>query len=312
MKSKASSASTAIRLLAPAIFGTLFGAVGPVASADDYAYYVSNDRANAAGGGTYGTIDLNTGLTSTIVTFTPPCCGGGIGYNGLGVVNGQLYTTSYFTTPPGDSALLHVTPPNNPAGTSYFVGGNSGYNIQEFGSTNTGLYAVDYNGNLISVNPVTGAGTLIGATGITNNGSGLSANGSTLFLTGGNTLYTVNTMTGAVTTVGNTGPYQFLAMVYEDGTLYGAAKDTANGLNYVAEINPTSGAVSDVIPIGGAFPVSTDRIWGLADVSSVSAPEIDAASAATGLTLLLAALLVLRGRRAVSRVSFGPSRDGVN
>jgi len=250
----------------------------------------------AAGGGTYGTIDLNTGVTSTIAPYTPPCCGGATSYNGLGVANGQLYTTSYYD--PGvttDSALLHITPPNNASGSS-FVSSDSGSNIGVFGSITTGLYAVDNSGNLLSVNPATGAATVIGATGLGNGGSGLSANGSTLYLTEQSTLYTVNTATGTATAVGNTGPYDFLAMVYEDGTLYGAAKDPANGLNYVGEINPTSGAVSDALLIGGQFP-ATDRIWGLADVSSVSAPEIDSASAMSALTLLAGGIMVLRGRK---------------
>lgn len=299
MTPKASFASAAAHLFALAISATLLSAVAPVASADDYAYYISNNHVNPAGGGTYGTIDLNTGVASQILSYTP-CCAGSISYNGLGVANGQLYTTSYYN--PGvttDSALLHITPPSNPSGSSSFVSNDSGSNIGVFGSTTAGLYAVDDSGNLLSINPTTGAASMIGATGLGNGGGGLSANGSTLYLTEQSTLYTVNTATGTATAVGNTGPYDFLAMVYEDGTLYGAAKDPANGLNYVAEINPTSGAVSDAVLTGGAFPTTTDRIWGLADVSSVSAPEIDPASATTGLTLLLGSLLVLRGRRTV-------------
>ena len=263
----------------------LSAATAPAARADDYAYYMSYYYVTPSqqGGGTYGTIDLNTGVTSQITSFTPPCCGGSLGYNGLGVVNGQLYTV---TIPPAsgtDSALLHIAQPNNPYNTSNLVSNDSGQVIADFGSTTSGLYAVSAGGGLLSVSPATGLASSIGVTGLTisvTDVSGISSGGSTLYLTKQSTLYTVNTTTGLATAVGNTTnpsrTYDFTAMVYTNGILYGTAFDAnyATNLdynNYLAEINPLTGAVTNAVVISGALP-GTNFVYGLADLSSVSVP----------------------------------------
>lgn len=264
------------------------------ARADEVAFYVTHNRANPAGGGTYGTIDLDTGVTATLGAFTPPCCGGSEGYDGLGVVNGQLYTATYYSANTPDSALVHIANPGAPLSSSSLVSPDSGHGFYDFGSTRTALYALDAQGNLLSVNALTGQASLVRATGLTLGNSGMSAGGDTLYVTDRSVLYSINTTSGLATEVGSTGDYRVLAMVVEGGRLYGTAKNRSDGHDYVAQIDPTSGALSDIRPISGDLPVTTDRIWGLADVPTAVVP----APAAAGLLAFAVSWLALvRGRR---------------
>jgi len=86
---------------------------------------------------------------------------------------------------------------------TFSTGGSSAANCDDFGSTLTGLYAVDSSAKLWSINPSTGAATLIGPLGISPGGfGGLSTNSSTLYFADGANLYTLDTSTGAATLVG--------------------------------------------------------------------------------------------------------------
>jgi len=69
------------------------------------------------------------------------------------------------------------------------------------------LFSLDAaNGNLVSINPATGATTIIGATGIGAFGADLAEVGGKLYLTDlSNNLYSVNSSTGAATLLGPTG-----------------------------------------------------------------------------------------------------------
>src|SRR5579863_7758572 len=182
-----------------------------------------------AGTETLGTLDLNTGVFTQISAQA-------VNDYELGVYGGLLYGASIqcgclFQLNPATGAITDAPIPFSHNGNSF--GSENG-----FGSTTAGLFAmgaafggVNY---LYSVDPTTGAPTLIGSTGVT-------ATGGTGFLSASNdssnlywevqtnctdTLYSVNTSTGAATMIGTaaacfpskTGnPF---SMVFVGGTLW--------------------------------------------------------------------------------------------
>lgn len=158
--------------------------------------------------GDFGTIDLNTGAFSYLGNS-------GVTLAGMAVANGMLYGSSYHTS----TGTLYTI---NPANGAVTVVGTNSLDIDDFGSTTSGLYAVGTDLNLYSINATTGAPTLIGPTGLTfGYWRSLSTNSSTLFFANGTNLYTLNTSTGAATLVGPTGGPMEGAMVWEGGLLYG-------------------------------------------------------------------------------------------
>ena len=181
----------------------LFLLFAVAAQADNVAYMgtVSGD---------FGTIDLNTGVFTLLGNS-------GVTLAGMAVANKTLYGTSYHTS----TGVLYSI---NPANGSPTVIGTSSLDIDDFGSTTSGLYAVGVDANLYSINASTGAATLIGPTGL---GFGswrsLFTNSSTLYFADGVNFYTLNTSTGAATLVGNMGGPEMGAMVLEGGFLYGGA-----------------------------------------------------------------------------------------
>jgi len=284
MVSQRNRAGTTARLTGLAALGSLLGAVAPTASADDSAFFVTYfNNGIVQGGGTFGTIDLNTGVVSPSASQSPPCCShtysSGVGFVGIGVTNGTLYAATAPVTP-GES----FTPPvangvNPPVQTSEIINFHSGHstsfvgdtnhNAADFGSTTTGgLYLIGQGGGVQSISSTDAAPTPVGlltlglggpalsAYGAGVNSSGVSTGSSSLFLAINSTLYTVNTTPGpgggAATQLGSTTDgnrlYDITAMVYENGTLYGYAYDanwaSNNDYNsYVVELNQTTGAV---------------------------------------------------------------------
>jgi hypothetical protein len=142
--------------------------------------------------GEFGTIDLNTGVFTLLGNS-------GVTLAGMAVANATLYGSSYHTS---TGILYSINPTNGSLATI----GTSSLDIDDFGSTTSGLYAVGVDGNLYSIHASTGAPTLIGSTGV---GFGswrsLSTNSSTLYFADGTNLCTLNTSTGAATLIGNMG-----------------------------------------------------------------------------------------------------------
>ena len=188
--------------------------------------------------GQFGTIDLNTGAFTSLGTS-------GQTLAGLAVADGSIFATSYHTA---NGTLYQVNPAN---GALTSVGTATGIDYDDFGSTTTGLYVVGFSStqNLYSINPSTGAATLIGPTGLGYGAwRGLSTNSSTLYFADGADLYTLNTSTGAATLVGPFGgSAEMGVLLSEGGILYGGDDtdlrvDTINTSTGAATLGPSPSA----------------------------------------------------------------------
>lgn len=133
------------------------------------------------------TIDLTTGVYSAIGTQSTQLAG-------LGVYNGALYGGVAYTNSISGNTLYQV---NTATGGLTTVGTGSVL-LDDFGSTLNGLYGIGTDGSLYSVNPLNGADSLIGATGLgapASNTVGLSTNSSALYYSFAGNLYTLSTST---------------------------------------------------------------------------------------------------------------------
>jgi hypothetical protein len=229
----------------------LMAASAGTAMADVNAYEV-------AGNTSFGTIDLTTGVYTQIGVS-------GILMSGLGETGGLIYGGAFLT-----DTVYTVNPAT---GALTLIGTTGGPNFGDFGSTLTGLYAIDLagyggNANLWSINPATGAATLIGPTGLTYSSPiGMSDNSAILYVTNGPLLYSLNTTTGAATLVGNTGTVGTGGMVTLGGTLYGGVE----GPLQVATLDPVTGAAT----LGPLETGAPSNFWALAadPPTGTAAPE---------------------------------------
>jgi hypothetical protein len=202
-----------------------------VARADPQAYMGTDT-------GEFGVIDLTTGAFSLLGNS-------GQTLAGMAVADGDLFASAYHT-PLG--AVFNI----NPANGALTAIGNAGIDIDDFGSTTSGLFAVGFlDRDLYSINPSTGAATLIGPTGLSlGTWRGLSTNSSTLYFADGPDLYTLNTSTGAATLVGAMGGgFELGAILDEGGVLYGGAETPSL---QVVTVDPVTGAAASIAPLTGA------------------------------------------------------------
>lgn len=121
------------------------------------------------------------------------------------------------------------------------------------------LFSLDVaNGNLVSINPATGATTVVGPTGVGAFGFDLAEVGGKLYLTDfSNNLYTVNASTGAATLMGPTGMPPDLSAPFTmnpDGTinlcdesLYGIG-NTLYATFDAFKLDPVTLSATDVVP----------------------------------------------------------------
>lgn len=187
--------------------------------ADDMAYMINAQSQ-------FGIIDLTTGDfsavgNSTIPSYLPA---------GLGVTGGKVYTAGLM-----DTTLYQV----NPSSGALTEIGSGSLQYYGLGSTTSGLYALGtYTGlnnvplfNLYSIDPTSGAATLVGPLGAVGPSSVLSlSNGSsTLYLADNSNLYSVDVNTGTATLIGgqSLSALNAGALVFEHGTLY-AGVDSCN------------------------------------------------------------------------------------
>jgi hypothetical protein len=181
-----------------------------------------------ADGGDFGTIDLNTGTFSLLGNS-------GQTLSGMAVSNATLYGASYHTA---NGTLFTI----NPASGSLTAVGTSTVDYDDFGSTISGIFAVGVDGNLYSINSVTGAASLIGPTGLSfGSWRGLSTDASSLYFANGTSLYTLSTTNGAATLIGNMGGPEIGALLLEGGILYGGEETPAL---QVDTLDPSTGAAT--------------------------------------------------------------------
>jgi len=187
--------------------------------------------------GEFGTIDLTTGVFSLLGNS-------GQTLAGMAVADGKLFASAYHTA---SGTLFNV----NQANGALTTVGISGIDIDDFGSTTSGLFGVGVNGDLYSFNPSTAAATLVGPTGIGfGSWRGLSTNSATLYFADGINLYTLNTSTGAATLVGDMGGgVEIGALLEEGGILYGGEEEPSL---QVDTLDPVTGLATAGPPLTGA------------------------------------------------------------
>lgn len=167
----------------------------------------------------WGTINLTTGMF-TVLGNT------GVKLASTGEYKGTIYGADLF----GDT-LYRV----NLANGHLTAIGNGSISYYDLGSTAIGLYGLGDNSDLYSINPATGATTLIGPTGVSLSTTGMSNGPGGLYMTvdsgADSLLYRLNTSTGKATLIGNTGVARIGALVWENRVLY--AGEGSPGTNYL-------------------------------------------------------------------------------
>ena len=234
----------------------LLQSVGMIVAMGCATLHAGNIAYIVTGNATFGSVDLDTGIYTSIGSQAQQLAG-------LGVSGGNLYGVLY-----GGNTLYQV----DPATAALTTIGNALVNFQDFGSTTSGLYAIGADTNLYSINASNAAPTLVGATGLSIAGVtlGLSTNSSTLYYTNGTNLYTLSTTTGAATLVGATG-VRIGGMVFEGGSLWGGVEsplsfDTLNTSNGSATFvsNDSNGAITyGLAPNAGAAGAPEPGTWGM-------------------------------------------------
>ena len=207
--------------------------------------------------GAFGVMDLNTGSFTSLGNS-------GQTLSGLAVAGGSLYAASYHEA---NGALFSVNPSS---GSLTPIGSATGVTYDDFGSTSTGLYAVSLGAtqNLYSINPTSGAATLVGPTGLSyGTWRGLSNGSDQLLFSDGPNLYSLNTSTGAASLIGALGGSAELGVLLsEGGLLYGG--DDVNLT--VDTINPSTGSATVGPHPGSGF---SGTFYGLAqDPLTTSTP----------------------------------------
>jgi hypothetical protein len=241
-------------LLCIAVGLSLIGA-SSVAKADDIAYMVT-------GGGSFGTIDLTTGVYTQL------------GVIPLILVGLAVEGTTLYGAGAGDNnqfgQLWSVDPVN---GSLTAIGQPTGIQYTGFGSLNNTLYAIDNtsaNPNLYSIDSSTGAATLIGPLKIAPLAGywSLSSNSTALYFQLNSTLYTLNTTTGQASPVGQlSGQLQVGAIVEVNGTLYAGQDNTSFASLEILALDKSTGAATVVSKVSGVY---ASYIYGLAPLLSYS------------------------------------------
>ncbi len=203
-----------------------------------YNGFISDDWGNPLGGRP-GFVAASYGYTGTRLNLGPLAgqnvrfrfrigADSSVGSLGWVVDNVRVYTCSAVST-----GAIHVDDFNGFVGTvnvgteSSSVTGYSGAILTDIARTSTGaMFGVDVN-NLYSINPNTGAATLIGSLGVSGmnalvgNGAGLLAasNSST-------SIYSINTSTGAATALSGTLGFPSMGdLAFHRGSLYAAVQN---------------------------------------------------------------------------------------
>jgi hypothetical protein len=209
---------------------------------------------DGAASSNFGVLDLTTGAFTLINSSEPS----GLTLASLG---GSLYAMQEL-----GNALFGVNPTTGALTSLGSLG-----NPEVLGATTSGLFDVDQDLNLNSLNASNGAATLVGATGTPGffNWYALSNGGSALYISDEGILYSVNSTTGAATAIGGAPDPEIGALLFENGVLYGGDENASA----IVTIDPTTGLASDPVAIQGAG-IAGSFILGLApDGSSTTPPS---------------------------------------
>jgi hypothetical protein len=225
--------------------------------------------------GDFGVFNTGTGTFSLIGSSSTVIYG-------LGFSGGTLYANDSGSSPNTGFYTVNtttgvLTPVANISGST---SGTGALTAPIGGGT---LYYFDHSSQLFSINPTSGAATVIGPLGFNLNGNWditFASNGN-LYGTSNGYFYQINPLTGAATLLGYNGD-QMQGLVGADGGVYGFAG------NEMFSLNLTSGAATFVMdtPAGvGNFETGTE-------VPNVTTPE-PATLVNLAVGLLLFATLVL-------------------
>lgn len=123
------------------------------------------------------------------------------------------------------------------------------------GFTMEGIHSGPGGSSLVTINPLTGDVTMVGATGIPHPLGGLAYDGTTMYAVsagGSGSLYTIDLGTGAATFIGDTG-FTMTALEFgADGVLYGLPRSRSPFANHLLRIDTDTGAAIDLGLIHGA------------------------------------------------------------
>jgi hypothetical protein len=178
-----------------------------------------------------------------------------------------LYGSAYAGSA-GPSTLYKIDPNT---GTASAIGPIGFNRVGALAYSKSGvLYGLGYDGTdsiLIRINPATGAGALVGSTGVTDATQDMAfRSDGILFAYMGGSIYKVSTATGLATLVGSTGTFpDGNAIAFNGGTLL--LSNTAGGANgSLQSVNQTTGAVTVIAPhtFGAGFNTANNpRVAGM-------------------------------------------------
>lgn len=229
-----------------------------------------DDQAYAAlSGGQFGILDLTTGQFTLL--------GNTGGSNGIGRLAATLLATG--STSNGTCNTLNTVNPANGNLTQVGVGSVC-FGI--FGSTTTGLFALDNAMNLYSVDPASGNAILVGSTGLAPpDHAGLSSGSDQLYLTAqfsstSPNLYSIDTHTGRTTLISSIpavfGPVVIGGKLYAESWTPGTCNATGVCAQSIFAIDPATGTAVFVANVSTPTQLISD---GLAPIGPSGPPGPD-------------------------------------
>ncbi|MGP0067855.1 MAG: PEP-CTERM sorting domain-containing protein [Isosphaeraceae bacterium] len=227
----------------------LFLALGVPAGARAGVVYVADTARD------FGTLDPTTGAGTLIGHTSVELYG--LGFDATGKLYGLGSDGNLYAVNTSTAALTLIG-----AYTGNFANGAAMGN----GSDGT-LYSINGLQSIWTVNPTSGAATLLGNTGFTNNSNPEGGVGSSLYEMSGSTLYSINTTTGAGIAVGTGSATEIANLVFTNGNMYGIQTYGATGI-YSMDLtngNTTQVANYSSSPFG--------QIYAVASFNGASVPE---------------------------------------
>jgi hypothetical protein len=215
------------------------------------------------GNSEFGSVDLATLVSNRISIITNA-------HSGLTNFNGTLYSVAQSASnQPLDTISL--------SGVRTDIGPTNMANINSLATNGTTIFAINRptaSAELRTVNPATGATSLVGLTGL--NGAFTAFSGGTLYgSTFGSGLSSINTSTAASTFIGNGGTpglYSQISALFDNGgSLFAFGQN--GSVRTLYSVNTSTGGLTSLgTLVAGATPL-TGSINGAAIATAAAAPE---------------------------------------